>query len=303
MTTALIVVPPVTVTDAMLISTDVTEADHAAWSGATTYAAGDRVIVTTSVHRIYESLAAGNLGNNPVTATASWVEVGPTNRWALFDTSNSTATAAPSGAMSYTLRPAGGINAVAALNVTGGLTFRVRLTHSTLGTIYDRTTDMTTLPPDTGWWSWFFGTRTAPPLSVAIDLPGIPGCDLIVDFTGTTDLAVGVLAFGEQRAIGLGAQQGVRVGIQDYSRKETNDFGDTVLVQRAFAKRASFSVPIMADQVDATVEFLATLRAVPCVWIGSSYASTVIFGFYKEFDVTISYSRVSDCALQIEGMT
>ena len=303
MTAPLIVIPPVSVTDAILISATATEADYPVWSGATTYALGARVIVTTGVHRIYESLAAGNIGNSPPASQAVWVEVGPTNRWAMFDTSNSTATAAPSGAMSYTLRPAGGINAVAALNVSGAIDIRVRLTHPTLGTIYDRTTDLATLPPDTGWWSWFFGTRTAPPLAVAVDLPGIPGCDLIVDFTGTSELAVGALVFGEQRAIGLGAQQGARVGIQDYSRKETNAYGDTVLVQRAFAKRASFNVPVLANQVDATVEFLTTLRALPCVWIGSAYASTVIFGFFKEFDVTIAYHSVSDCALQIEGMT
>lgn len=304
MTNPLIVVRPVSVTDAMLISTDVTEADYAAWSAVTTYALGDRCIVTADVHLIYESLAAGNLNHDPVTDTTNWIEVSPTNRWALFDGSNSTVTTAPSGSMTYTLRPVGGINAFAALNLTGVNTVRVRLTHTTLGTVYDTTTDISSTPPDVGWWAWFFGTRTAPSLMVLTDLPGILGCDLIVDFSGTVDMSVGVVLFGEARSVGVGLLQGARVGIVDYSRKETDTWGNTVLVQRAFAKRANFSIPIMSGQVDSVIDYLATLRAIPCLWIGSGqYASSVVYGFYKAFEVVIAYSTVSDCSLDIEGMT
>ena len=303
MSTPVVVVQPVPVTDAMLIATTVAEADHPAWSSGTTYLTGERVIVVAA-HRIYESLVGGNLGNAPATSQEHWIEVGPTNRWALFDGSNSTSTLAPSGAMSYTLRQVGGLNALAALNVRGAVSIRVRLVHPTLGTVYDRTTSLASLPPDVGWWSWWWGARSAPPLMVATDLPGIPGCDLTVDFTGTADLSVGVLMWGEARSFGEGVVQGARVGIVDYSRIETDAWGQTVLVQRAFAKRASWMVPIPAAQVDAVMEYLATLRAVPCLWIGSAaYAGTVVYGIYKSLDVTIAYHSMSECSLDLQGLT
>lgn len=274
---------------------------YAAYSGAATYALGDRAQDNTA-HLIYESIQAGNIGH-ALTDAAYWIEVGPTNAWKVFDTSNSTQTAQASS-MSYTIRPASSINSFAALNVTGATSIRVRLTHPSYGTVYDKTTDLASIPAEPGWWQWFFGTRTAPPLMVATDLPGLPGCDLVVDFVGTVDLAVGVLLFGQMRSIGLGVRMGARVGIQDYSRKETNDFGDTVLVLRAFAKRASFDIPIASEQVDAAIEYLSTVRATPCLWIGSNlYASTVVFGFYKDFDVNIAYRNVSECSLNIEGLT
>lgn len=302
MTTPLMIVRPVAITPGMLISTDVPETDHAAWSSGTTYNVGDRVILT-STHKIYESAAAGNLNNNPPDFPALWIEVSPTNRWKLFDTSNSTQTTQALG-MSYTLRPGQSISGLAALNVVGALTIRVRLVHDTLGTLYDQTTDLASLPIASDYWQWCFGARTAPPLMIATDLPGVLGCDVIVDFTGTTDLAVGVLLVGVQKQIGIAVQQGARVGIQDYSRKETNQFGDTVLVQRAFAKRANFNVPILAGNVDEAVDYLTSLRAIPCLWIGSQqYSSTIIFGFFKEFDVNIAYASVSECSLSIEGMT
>lgn len=298
-----IVVQPVAVTDAMLLSTTVPETDHAVWSSGTTYAAGARVILTTGVHKVFESLQAGNTNRPPQTEPSWWVEVGPTNRWALFDGSNSTRTA-QSTSISYEIQLAASITAIAALNVYGVNAFRVRLIHPTLGTIYDETTDLASLPNGVGWWQWFFSTRTAPGVALATDLPGLPGCRLLVDFTGTTDMAIGVLVFGQMREVGDAVLIGASVGIQDYSRKETNSWGETLLVQRRFAKRASFSVRVPAERVDAAIDFLAAVRATPCLFIGSSkYASAVVYGWYRDFSVTIAYARYSDCSLQIEGLT
>lgn len=299
---ALKIVKPLTVTDAMLVSSDVPETDHAAWNSDTTYALGERVILT-STHKIYESVQAGNLNKPPATEPLWWVEVSPTNRWKAFDFSNSTQTA-QADALTYTLRPGAAINSFAALNLTNATSIRVRLVDPTFGTVYDKTTDLTALPPAPDWWQWFFGLRVAPTLSVATDLPAYPEADLVVDFVGGSALAVGAILFGQVRQIGLGVEVGARVGITDYSRKETNEFGDTVLVQRAFSKRASFDMTLPKDEVDVSADYLTSLRAVPCLWIGSAgYESTVIYGYYKNFEVAISYPTFSDCSLEIEGLT
>ncbi|MGQ3051108.1 MAG: carbohydrate-binding protein [Roseateles sp.] len=299
MTTPLRIVNPLPVTDSVLVATDVPEDSTSAWSGATTYNVGDRVHLV-GTHKVYESVAASNLNNNPATEP-EWVEVGPTNRWAMFDRSNSTQTA-QSTSFYYRLQPTAAYNVVALLGLTGALTLRVRVTHGSLGLLYDQTIDLTSLPAQSGWWEWFYGERRGPTLAL-VDVPGIIGAELRVDVTGTTQLAAGVLLFGQAKDIGILVQQGARVGIQDYSRKETNDFGDVVLVQRAFAKRASYDLPIRAELVDEAVSFLASIRATPCLFIAPKYESAVVYGFYKEFDVNIAYHSVSECSLQVEGLT
>lgn len=299
MTTPLRIVQPLPVTDSVLLATDVPESAYPAWSAGTTYAAGARVHLV-STHKVYESAAAGNLGNDPAT-TLMWTEVGPTNRWALFDKSNSTQTANATS-FYYRLQPTAAFNSVALLGLTGVQTLRVRVTHGTLGSLYDRTLDLTSLPAQAGWWEWFYGARKGPSLAILMDVPGVIGAELRVDVTGTTALAAGVLLFGQAKDIGILVQQGARLGIQDYSRKEVDDFGNTVLVQRAFAKRASFDLPILADLVDEAIDYLASIRATPCLFVGPRYESAVIFGFYKEFDVNIAYSTVSECSLQVEGL-
>ena len=298
--TPLRIVQPQPVTDSVLIATDVAESAFPVWSAGTTYAQGARVHLV-STHKVYESTIAGNIGNNPA-STLQWVEVGPTNRWAIFDRSNSTQTV-KSTSFFYELAPVNAFNAVALLGLTGAQTLRVRVDHTTLGSLYDRTLDLTSLPAQAGWWEWFYGERRGPTLAVLADVPGIIGSELRIDVTGTTALAAGVLVFGQAKEIGLLVQQGARVGIQDYSRKEVNEFGDTVLVQRAFARRASFDLPIKAELVDEAIDYLASIRATPCLFIAPRYESAVIYGFYKEFDVSIAYAAVSECSLQVEGLT
>lgn len=299
---ALTVVKPVTMTTAMLVSSSVPETDHAAWSSGTTYALAARVILT-STHKIYESLQAANLNHDPITSPTWWIEVSPTNRWKVFDTSNSTQTAQATS-ISYRVTPGIAITSFAALNLTNATSIRVRLVDATYGTVYDKTTDLLAIQPEPEWWSWFFGLRTPPELSVATDLPAYPTADLLIDLTGGASLAVGVFLFGQTRQVGLGVNLGANIGIQDYSRKETNEFGDTVLVQRAFSKRASFDMLLDRADVDPTASFFTSVRAVPCLWIGhKDYESLVIYGIYKDFQITIAYTDYSDCTLDLEGLT
>lgn len=295
------VVPPIQITDAMLISSTVPEADHAEWSSGDTYALGDRVM-TVATHKVFESLQATNL-NHPVTDLAWWVEVSPTNRWKCFDTSNSTRTA-QANAIQYVIKPGQSVSSLALLNIFDTTSLRVQMTDPVRGLVYSKTVYVGGVLSDSSWYSFFIADKLSLSSAVITDLPNYPSATLTIDITGSTDMAFGVLMIGQAKAFGEGISYGAKVGIQDYSRKETNDFGDTILVQRAYAKRASFNVRLTARQTDIFNDWLASVRAVPCLWIGSSrYTSTMIFGIYQSFDTTIQYFDVSECSLEILGLT
>ena len=298
----LTVVKPIAVTPSMLISTDVPETDYAEWDAGTTYAIDDRVIVAAQ-HKIYQSAVAANVGKDPATDRAAWLEVGATNRWKPYDKSVSSQVV-QADAISYRIKPGQEVTSVGVLNITGGTSLRVRVIDPTFGTVYDKTVSLSRTPLAPGWWMWFFGERRAPTQALLQDLPSYPGADILIDITGTAELAVGVILLGQARQFSMGVKLGARVGIQDYSRKERNDFGDVMFVERAFAKRASFSLLLAAGEVDALYQFLSEVRATPCLWIGSRcYESTTVYGFYKNFDIVISYYDYSDCELELEGLT
>ena len=303
---SLSVVQPIGITDAMLISTDVPENDYSAWSSGTTYTVSERVIVA-STHKVYESVQGSNINNDPLTSPTWWIEVSPTNRWKVFDLSNGSKTVTSGTTppkISYSIKPGQAVTALAVLGVENSTSLQITMTDPVYGQVYNKTVSFSPVQPASTWWSWFFGQRATPTQEIALDLPTYPNATVSIVLSGGAALAVGAILMGQQMRFGLGISQGARVGIQDYSRKETNEFGDTVLVQRSFARRASFDMIIEKAEVDPFQNFLAAVRAVPCLWIGSNdYESTVVFGFYKNFDILISYPNHADCELELEGLS
>ncbi len=71
------IIPPITVTDTMLTSTNVLEAGLVAWSSGTTYAAGNQVKVLTgsSLETVYESLVGSNLNHAPAASPTFWKQI------------------------------------------------------------------------------------------------------------------------------------------------------------------------------------------------------------------------------------
>lgn len=303
---AISIVEPVTITDSMVVSSNISENDYAAWNSGSTYALGDRVILT-STHKIYESLQNSNTNKNPVTEAAWWIEVSPTNKWKVFDTSSSTQTTAAGispPVISYSFELGQAVNCVAFLNVSSCNTIEVVMDDPVYGIVYDETVSLARIPLSSDWWAWFFGQRREKNQYVALDLPSYPNATVTVTLDGTPTLGVGIIMFGQQQSFSLGMQYGARLGIQDYSRKETNDFGDTVFVVRAFAKRATYDVLLENEELDQFQNYLSNVRATPCLWVGSNeFEATTIFGFYKNFDILLNYPNHSECSLDIEGLT
>lgn len=300
---SLAIVQPIEITDTMLLSSTVAETDHGAWASGTTYDVDDRVILT-STHRIYESLSAGNTGNNPASSPDKWVEVSPTNRWKAFDSSNTTQTKQATS-IYYKLKPGVMLSTVAALNVTNATSLIIKMTDPVEGVVYDRTVSFDGVPSSASWWLWFFGKRRVLRQYIALDLPSqMPDAEIEITLTGGSDLGVGVILLGMQERYGLGAQYGSRVGIRSYSRQEPNEFGDIVPVKRPTAKWSSFTLPVANDELDALYNTLADLDAIPCLWIISDrFESMQIYGLYKDFEAVIAYPAFSECELRIEGLT
>lgn len=301
---ALKVIPPLTITDSRLTSSNVAETDYAAWSSATTYSLGQRVIVV-STHKVYESLQNSNLNKDPTLASSAtwWIEVSPTNRWKMFDTSNTTQTT-NANSIVVTITPGQVVNSVSLMNLEG-TSIRVKLTDTVEGIVYDRTVSLNNNGTINNWYNYFFSPISRKKSVIITDMPSYGTAVIEITVTNTGGTAkCGVCVLGQINYLGEGINLGATVGLQDYSRKEKNDFGDYVIVQRNYAKRAKYTMAVLNEQIDALQNLLADLRTTACVWVGDdNYESTMIYGFYKDFDIVISNHIVSDCNIEIEGLT
>lgn len=294
------VVSPLALTESQIVSCNVPEDDAPVYSPTTTYAEGAEVLYS---HVVYQSAVAGNVGNSPDVSPTKWNRMGPSNRWRPFDRSYDSQ-ARQANSIIYEIKPNEVCTAFAALNVTNATGLVVTMTHPAFGEVYRREFDMTLIPLEPLWWGWWFSERRAPSQSLATDLPSFPGSTITIEFTGGDDLAVGVILLGQMREFGIGVKTGAGVGIDDYSRKERNGFGDLELVERAWNKRASFDIPMEWPDVDRFQDFLARNRATPCLWIGSErYEATTIYGVYSNFDIVLSTYAYADCSLELKGLT
>lgn len=264
---------PVPISGAMLVASNVPETDHPEWSPVTIYASGARVI-KAATHRIYESVADSNLGNDPAGLSGVWIDAGPTNRWAMFDEALGTATSR-AGDIALTLA-AGAVEAVALLDVVGA-TVRVQTT------CYDQTKAV-----------------GAGPITF-LDLPG-DGANIVVTVSGAGTRSVGTLIAGTLAPLGITAAEPT-AGITDYSRKEFDDFGEPTIVERAWSKRMGTRALIRTDAIDVVANRIAAERARPGLWIAADGLDCLtIYGFFKEFSIEVG-ENVSLLTLSVEGLS
>ncbi len=270
------VIRPVPVSDAVLASINVTEDEQPAWNAIATYALGARVIAG---HRIWGSVVAGNLGNPPATGSPAWVDIGPTNRWAMFDQALGSVTTR-NGAIiaSFTLPEP--ITGLAVLDTDAA---QVRV----VAPGYDRLIDV------------------AGSSATFLDLDAEAGAELsvtIIPAVVGASVSAGTLLFGPVESLGV-TENKPTIGITDYSRKVTDEFGNTTAVPRAWAKRMAAKSLIATEAADAVLRRMASLRATPALWIADSeFDSLTVYGFYRDFSVEMG-QRVSHCALTIEGLS
>lgn len=293
----MLIIRPITVTDAILTS-NVAEDDGPTYSAAATYALGQTVIED---HLAYESLIASNTGN-PLTDAAKWLALGATNRWRMFDQSIGSLTE-KSGAMDVTVAVGGRVDGLALFGLAAEQV-QVVITSADLGEIYNQTHS---LRSDSGIDSWYeyFSEEVFYFTEMGLtDLPLTSNVDVrVVISSATGSVAVGTMVVGQSRSLGA-TVYGARCGIIDYSRKTTDAFGNTSLVERTFAKRVSFKVSVESGAADAVYTLLAQYRATPVVWVGADdYSMTLIYGWARDWSVELTFPSHSYLTIEIEGLT
>ncbi len=93
------------------------------------------------------------------------------------------------------------------------------------------------------------------------------------------------------------------IGITDYSRRVTDDFGVTSVVERSFSRRMSVRLAVPYTGVDALQRRLADLRGTSALWVADDrFAWLSVQGFYKDFAIDLNTAPLSYCTLTVEGL-
>ena len=291
-------------TNVNLISSNVAEpkSPEVLWNAATAYSIGDEVIRTTT-HKKYKRIIAGTTATAPENDTVNWLDIGSNARWFMFDDVVGTVTT-NSLSIDVSIQTEG----VSGIYLAGlsGRTLDIELLENLGGAVvYSKTIDLdgTII---TSFYDWFFNPFELLEDVVVSDLPyHFTSSVLNISISGTGNVSCGVMKYGVVYDIGM-TQYGATSSIVDYSKKEVDDFGNYYILERAFAKKANFEIFTYKQDYNKISKVLQQVRAKPAVYIGTEiqgYEPLVVYGFYKDFSINVSYPTMHNCSLEVEGLT
>jgi hypothetical protein len=252
--------------------------------------------------RRFKSMVAANTAV-PGTDSSKWLDAGPANTVAMFDTWSSVATT-KTGTLELDILPGDLVTSIGFVGLKGD---RIRVTvmdgptavwqqeENLLDSNVLNLFDYFTAPFEQRTRQAFFG------------LPSYASNFIRVEVFGA-QTAIERVVFGRLHEIGLGPQYGATAGLIDYSMKEVDpEFGDVEeFVERDASDEGSYVLEVDKARLNTVSRLLRKLRATPTLWIASddeAYAELfTIFGWCRDFRFTVPYPLSALLDLEIEGL-
>ncbi|WP_341959166.1 hypothetical protein [Pseudomonas sp. RC10] len=295
-------VAPIDVTG-IITSYNVAPSPNPPWSSTTTYALGALVVVG---QYDYESLAAGNVGNNPATeGGVKWLNLGPSNKWAMFNKKTGktwligTSTKNPN-TIDITFSPGRTINSV---GLVGIVATKVTVQMIVGGeTVYSKEM-VTSSKTATNWYDYFYGDFVTRDSLAYTDLPAYSGAQIrvLVDNTGQT-AEVGMMILGNQADIGW-AIWGTQIGLENYSLSKSDDFGNITSTERGSRDTIDFDCRNYKNQVGNLKRILRPVKDTAAMYIGSEDVDgTIIVGKLENFNLTFANEALVEYSISVLGL-
>ena len=292
------------VTGAQLTSSTAAEpgAGETAWVAGTAYSVGQEAIRTGN-HRKYSRLVAGTTATVPEADPANWLDIGPTNKWAMFDLLRNTATVLASP-LTVVLTPGQRVDAIALMGLVADAATISMAVGAT--TVYTRTVPLNTRTV-TNLYQYFFEPFSNQPSLVLFDLPPYSNAVVTVTLTRAAGaVQCGALVVGSSQSLGAAEYSAVREAL-NFSTITRDAFGNATLVPRRSVPKTSQTLRVPKSEVNRLLDLAQVLNAVPAVWSGLDDHSTdgyfealLILGIYKEFSVNLAFPTYAKVGLQLE---
>lgn len=286
------------VTTGSLVYTNLVDAD-AAFDIAVHYVLNQRV---TYDCQIWECILHPCLGQIPAISPLYWINRGPSNKWAAFDSQVSTSSLRNQEQI-YVLRP--GYCSGFGLFGLEGSTVEFSVLSEPGGPLLRYEKILLDGADISNWYQYYFAEAEQKTDYVVADLSLYNLSYLTIRISGPAMTKVGHFSVGKVVDLG-GSQYGASIGITDYSTKKTDANGATTFVEKGYSKDLNVSTLFSKGQINSVYQTLAGLRATPCTWIVADegeYAAMTTFGNIRDFSIDVEYHSTSLCNFDIQGLS
>ena len=293
-------VKPFDVDDTVLTSTSVVN-DYPDWT-AGTYTLGQRRVEDNKVYEVVADPSTTDQPSVGVTANPpTWILIGWSNQYRMFrDGSDSKSTSTDNITVDLVFSDI--VNTIGLLGLLGN-TVSLTVTDSVEGVVYSQTIDLI----DAGagdWWEWHFLPYESKTTTVFSEIPPYNNAtyELVLSGLAPTDpVECGRVVAGVETGIGA-MRYDTSVGVIEYSTKERDGFGNLTLVPRRTVRRVDYDLIMETNQVSYIQRELTSISAQPTLFIGDDSTDwSIVFGVYRDFDISVSSPSISYASLQVEG--
>ncbi|HEY8035207.1 MAG TPA: hypothetical protein VIF37_06420 [Methylobacter sp.] len=302
------VIPPLTITDARLTSSSIAEPDtgEVVWVATANYAVGTTVIRTTT-HRKYECQIAGVDATLPELATTRWLDVGPTNRYAMFDMLRSSATVAPL-TLTTVLTPGERVDSIALLGMVADSASFTMTSAAGGGIVYDSGMINLRRRRVFGWRDFLYAPFIRQPSAIFFDLPPYSDATITITLTiSSGNVECGACVIGRQVYIGA-VQYDAESTALNFSTV-TRDFAGNVntMTPRRNVPQTIQRIECDKSRVDSIYDLRNIMAGRPGVWSALDdstsdgyFAALLILGFYTKFTINVRDPLIALASLDLE---
>ncbi|AAW67529.1 hypothetical protein [Listonella phage phiHSIC] len=254
------------------------------------YNPGDQVVVLSN-HTKYQCLVATS--QSPIDgatedATATWIKVGPTNKWAMFDNLQNTKTLNDTD-FTITLNPTTYVNTLAALGFSGVTSIRVEVDNVGGTTIYDKTFGTSDFSAIYDHYTYVFYQIVALQKLIVDDLPPLPDTEIRVTFSGS-DIQIGELAHGFAINVGTLVAESTKSDRFRYREQQYNEFGYPVGAEPIVVELNTYDVLVPKLNNPAIQKLLDRLTGKNTLWVGDigGGQGLITYGFFERSPIPFS---------------
>ncbi|UYE90940.1 hypothetical protein [Vibrio phage vB_VaS_L1] len=265
----------------------------------TAYKEGDEVILVSN-HTKYRALK--NTSDNPIDgatedAAASWIKVGPTNKWGMFDDIVQTKTLSDTD-FTITLNPTSYANTLGALGFYGVTSIRVEVDDNGGSPIYDKTFTTADFSTIYDHYTYVFYQIVNVSQLIVTDLPALPGVTMRITFSGT-DMGIGEVVHGFATEVGTLVAEGTKSDRFRYREQQYNDFGFPVGAEPITVELNTYDVLVKKSINPAIQKLLNGLTGRNTLWIGDIGSDQILstYGFFERSP--IPFAMPNDINYQI----
>lgn len=311
MTAILKVLVPISIANTTtLFSSTATEADYTVYNPLTTYVpATDNTgrCISTVTHRVYESLRTGNIGHDPtdiknrVGTAPWWLDVTPTNKFAMFDGEVSTPTTVTSP-LTVVIR-AGRFNSLYLAGLDADtLTYTVKDAPSG-NVLVTQTIALEGSAPD-DYYEYFNDPFSAQTDYIASDIPPYSSMELTLTLSKSSgSVSCGMLSIGDMKPLGK-TLSGAKAKPKTYAYIKEDEFGNNVIKRRKSAKDMSLTAYLEISEVNSVLDTITGLLDVACIWIATDspqYTGLRVFGLGSA-EISYDSTSIAMLTLNVKGL-